>query len=484
MSEVPRQQKITRLRGFRDLVGNEAQGLTLIEDHARAVVERYNFAEIRLPLLERMALYERSTGETSDIVQKQMYVFHRREESDGEGAMVLRPEGTPGAVRAYIEQGLDKRDPEQRFFYSGPMFRYERPQKGRYRQFHQFGVEVFGRPDAACDAELIVMIDDLRKQLGLTLETQVNSLGDSKCRPAFREAVLQFGRAHLNELCVDCRQRLERNPLRLLDCKIDSRLAESAPKSWDYLCDDCRRHFNTVLDLISKAQVPYVVNHRLVRGLDYYTRTTFEVVSLGLGAQNTVVAGGRYDGLVSQLGGNSVPGTGYAIGVERMAEALEAQKTAGVSNTSPDLIIRSPAGTIVVDCKSATGPGLSEAAARLSLYADVFGSAVRLPLQVAIVAQGEAALAEAFGLAGELRRNNLRVELLSPERRIRALLERAHKMGAQRVLIVGGDEALRGVVQLRSLGTAIAGKTLPVKHDQREVPRDQIVPELLASLRR
>ncbi len=333
MGAPPRQQKITRLRGFQDIVGPEAQTLTSIEDHARAVAELYNFKEIRLPLLERIDLYERSTGETSDVVQKQMYVVQRHDESQGEGAMVLRPEGTPGVVRAYIEQGLDKRDPEQRFFYSGPMFRYERPQKGRYRQFHQFGVEVFGRPDASCDAELIIMIDDLGKRLGLPLETQINSLGDERCRPKFRAAVLEFGRGHFNQLCEDCRQRLERNPLRLLDCKLDARLAESAPKSSDYLCESCRAHFDAVVVLISAAGVSHTVNHRLVRGLDYYTRTTFEMIAAGLGAQNTAVAGGRYDGLVAQLGGNPVAGIGFAIGVERIALALQARGSEGA--TSP-----------------------------------------------------------------------------------------------------------------------------------------------------
>jgi histidyl-tRNA synthetase len=414
MPEASRQQKITRLRGFQDLVGTEARTLTLIEDHARAVAELYNFKEIRLPLLERIDLYERSTGETSDIVQKQMYVVQRHDESQGEGDMILRPEGTPGVVRAYIEQGLDRRDPEQRFFYSGPMFRYERPQKGRYRQFHQFGVEVFGRPDAACDAELIIMIDDLRKQLGLSFETQLNSLGDANCRPKFREALLEFGRSHFNELCEDCRQRLERNPLRLLDCKIDVRLAELAPKSSDYLCDDCRKHFDAVVELISKAGVPHTVNHRLVRGLDYYTRTTFEVVSSGLGAQNTAVAGGRYDGLVSQLGGSSVPGTGFAIGVERLALAVEARRSAG--------------GSQAPRCEPT------------------------LQALVAIAALSGPAVEIAFAVAGELRSDNIRVDFLSPERRLRSLLERAEKIGARFAVIIGDDEVSRQKVRLRRVG--------------------------------
>ncbi|MFZ0888121.1 MAG: histidine--tRNA ligase, partial [Candidatus Binataceae bacterium] len=310
-------EKLTRLRGFQDLLGEQARILSVIEAHARAIAERYDFKEIRLPLLERVQLYQRSSGETSDLVEKQMYSFADRDQA--QTTVAIRPEGTPGVVRAYIEAGLDRSDPEQRFFYAGPMFRRERPQKGRYRQHHQFGVEVFGRADPACDAELLIMIDDLRRELELTLVTELNSLGCERCRPAFRAALLAYGRAHFAELCEDCHQRLERNPLRLLDCKVDVEVAKSAPKTQDYLCDDCRKHFDTVHLLIARAGVPHEVNSRLVRGLDYYTRTTFEVVSTAVGAQSAVIAGGRYDGLVESLGGAPVPGIGFAMGLERIA---------------------------------------------------------------------------------------------------------------------------------------------------------------------
>src|SRR5579863_920187 len=246
--------------------------MSLIEERARAIFDRYSIKEIRIPVLERAQLYLRSSGETSDVVEKQMYTFTDRDE--GETSVALRPEGTPGVVRAYIEAGLDRTDPEQRLFYSGPMFRRERPQKGRYRQFYQFGVEVFGRPDAACDAELLIMIDELRRDLGLEFQVEINSLGCAKCRPAFRAAVLDYGKLHFAELCSDCHERLERNPLRLLDCKIDVKLAEQAPKSLDYLCPECRKHFDTVCDLLKAAGVQFVVNSRIVRGLDYYMRTT------------------------------------------------------------------------------------------------------------------------------------------------------------------------------------------------------------------
>jgi histidyl-tRNA synthetase len=394
--------ELTRLRGFRDLIGADARAMSLVEERARAIFERYAIREIRLPVLERTQLYARSTGETTDIVEKQMYTFTDRDE--GETAVALRPEGTPSVVRAYIEAGFDRSDPEQRLWYSGPMFRRERPQKGRYRQFYQFGVEIFGRPDAACDAELLIMIDELCRDLKVPTSMEINSIGDAKCRPAFRSALVEWGRAHWDELCDDCHNRIERNPLRLLDCKIDAKLAEAAPKSLDYLCDECRTHFDHVKELLTVATVKFVVNPRMVRGLDYYTRTAFEIMAGGLGAQSTVVAGGRYDGLVETMGGAAVAGIGFAIGVDRLALALEAGGAA--PDHAPD---------------------------------------------AAIIALGPAATRHAIVVARELRASNLNIEMLSPERKMKALLARASKIGARFAVIIGDDEIARGVVQLRDL---------------------------------
>ncbi len=359
-----------------------------------------------------------------------MYVFPEGEE--GSALVALRPEGTPGVVRAFIEAGLDKRDPEQRFFYSGPMFRRERPQKGRYRQFNQFGVEVFGRTDAACDAELLVMIDDLRKGLGLRLETQVNSLGCQRCRPAFREALLRFGREHWGELCDDCHSRMERNPLRLLDCKIDVKLAESAPKSLDHLCEECRAHFAAVQDLAAAAGVELTVNPRLVRGLDYYTRTAFEILSGDVGSQSAVVAGGRYDGLVEALGGAAVPGIGFAVGVERLSLAVE-----------------SSGGGRAEKLPFSKGDGRVDA---------VF------------IAIGDAAVRHSMVVARGLRGAGLRVELSAPDRRMKALLQRAAKVGARFAVIVGENELSRKCVQLRDLE----------RSQQSEVPEDAILAAIRA----
>jgi histidyl-tRNA synthetase len=384
-------------------MGAQARSLAAVEDCARKVVERHNVGEIRIPVLERLELFQHSTGETSDVVEKQMYAFVDRDEA--ETTLALRPEGTPSVVRAYIEAGMDRSDPEQRFYYVGPMFRRERPQKGRFRQFSQFGVEIFGRADAATDAELMVMVDELRRELGLELKFEINSLGDAECRPRFRQAVLEYGRTHLSELCEDCRNRLERNPLRLLDCKIDVKLAEAAPKSEDFLCDNCRAHFAIVRELLTDAGVPHAVNPRLVRGLDYYTRTTFEVISTAVGAQSAVAAGGRYDGLVEALGGAAVAGTGFAIGVDRLALALDA--------------------------------------ARFDSRADA-----------AVAALGDAAMRRGMALAAEMRAAGLRVELLSPGRGLKALLRRADKIGARYAVIIGDNELARRSATLRDLRTS------------------------------
>jgi histidyl-tRNA synthetase len=401
-------------------MGAQARSLAAVEDCARKVVERHNVGEIRIPALERLELFQHSSGETSDVVEKQMYAFVDRDEA--ETTLALRPEGTPGVVRAYIEAGMDRSDPEQRFYYVGPMFRRERPQKGRFRQFSQFGVEIFGRADAATDAELMVMVDELRRELGLELNFEINSLGDAECRPRFRQAVLEYGRAHLAELCEDCRNRLERNPLRLLDCKIDVKLAEAAPKSEDFLCDNCRAHFATVRELLTDAGVPHAVNPRLVRGLDYYTRTTFEVVSTAVGAQSAVAAGGRYDGLVEALGGAAVAGTGFAIGVDRLALALDA--------------------------------------ARFDSRADA-----------ALAALGDAAIRRGMALAAEMRAAGLRVELLSPGRGLKALLRRADKIGARYAVIIGDNELARSGATLRDLKTST----------QREVKQSDLVAEISAA---
>jgi histidyl-tRNA synthetase len=431
--------KLTRLRGFQDQLGDEAERLTLVESRARELARRYGFGEIRIPLIERIQLFERSSGETSDVVAKQMYIVKHAQEDSSADTMVLRPEGTPGVVRAYIEAGFDHSDPERRFFYCGPMLRYERPQKGRFRQFHQFGVEVFGRADPISDAELLIMVDDLRRKLDIPLDFEINSLGCSECRPAFREALLAFGRANLASLCEDCHARLERNPLRILDCKTDVALTEQAPKSIDYLCEDCRRHFDAVLDLLRQSDVAVSVNPRIVRGLDYYMRTAFEVTSPVLGAQNAVAAGGRYDGLVAALGGAHVPGTGFAIGLERLALAIALQGQRATASR-------------------AAGTAATEAAEAFLCDGDR-----RSTVDAAVLALGDSALGKASSLARQIRQNGLSVEVSSPSRALRAQLKRAHRIGARFALIIGEDELARGVAALRDMSSG----------SQRDVPLEE-----------
>ena len=405
------QQHLTRLRGFQDWIGPSAEALSLVERTFSSIAQHHGFHEIRIPTVERVELYARSSGDTSDIVEKQMYTFSDHDEAAT--TIALRPEGTPGVVRAYIEAGLDRSDPEQRLYYSGAMFRRERPQKGRYRQFYQFGVEVFGRADAACDAEVILMIAELQRELGVEFRFEINSIGDGQCRPQFREAVYQFGKAHYDELCADCKNRLERNPIRLLDCKTDTALMEHAPKSADYLCDPCKTHFAQVQTLLTAGGVAFVENPRLVRGLDYYTRTTFEIIASGLGSQSTVVAGGRYDGLIEALGGASVPGIGFGCGLERVALALEA------------------AGKLLIEKTDA-----------------------------AIIAMGETAALKAITIARTLRDSGLSVEMFSPERKLKSLMARANKIGARYAIIIGENEIAKGVVVLRDLASSTQREVL------------------------
>ncbi len=440
---------IQRVRGFQDLDGVAAAAASYIENLAARVARLYNFGEIRLPIVERVELYQRSTGETSDIVEKQMYVFPEGEQS--EQLIALRPEGTPGVVRAYLEAGLDRSNPEQRFFYSGPMFRRERPQKGRYRQFHQFGVEVFGRSDAVCDAELLVMIDDIARFLNLDVTMEVNSLGCAECRPAYRAALVEWGRAHLNELCEDCHNRIDRNPLRLLDCKIDIALTKQAPGSLDFLCEACRAHFAMVQRLLKATSIEFVINPRLVRGLDYYTRTAFEVLSGDVGSQSAVIAGGRYDGLVEALGGARVPGIGFAIGIERLVLAYERTLAAPSSARLHDKAHDPDAVGAVAGTKDANGSRRVDAV---------------------VASLGDAAIERAFVVAHELRvPGGKAVELASPERKLKAALARANKIGARYAVIIGDTELTRGVVQLKDLKAGT----------QREVATADLIDEMGAT---
>jgi histidyl-tRNA synthetase len=394
--------KIAAVRGFRDILPEESAVWQRMETQARASFAAYGFSEIILPVIEKTELFARAIGETTDIVEKEMYTFTDRDES----SLTLRPEGTASVIRAYIEHSLSHREPVSKLFYLGPMFRRERPQKGRYRQFHQIGAEILGRDDPLIDAELLLMLNDFFTALRLDVAIDVNSLGDAACRPRYRESLRAFGESKLAVLCENCHARLQRNPLRLLDCKEPGcrQAMADAPTLTDFLCDPCRDHFTRVQAYLRQENVAFALNSRLVRGLDYYCRTSFEVIAQGLGSQNAVCGGGRYDGLVEQLGGPAVPGIGFAIGVERLVMLLQAQ-----------------------------GHDLSPAP-------DLF-----------IVPLGEAAESQAFSLARRLRQGGARVELESGSRGLKAQMRRADKLGARYVLILGENELIAGKGTVRDM---------------------------------
>lgn len=318
---------IDAVRGTRDLMGDDARYYRFIEDTARSVFEMYGFSEIIVPILEHTELFTRGIGDTTDIVTKEMYTFPDRKER----SLTMRPEGTAGVVRSYIQNGLDRSAPIQKFYYSGPMFRYERPQKGRYRQFYQIGVEAFGVRETTLDADIIKMLADFLAALGIKdIIVGVNSIGCPACRPKFNDALVAYLNSKRSELCTDCNDRIERNPLRVLDCKnatCQSAIA-GAPVLADHYCEECASSFTELKKLLTVMNIPFTINPRLVRGLDYYMRTVFEIACAELGAQNAIVGGGRYDGLVEMLGGSAIPGIGFAFGVDRLIDVLKEKKIA------------------------------------------------------------------------------------------------------------------------------------------------------------
>jgi len=311
---------IRRIKGTLDVFGEQARLWRYIESTFIETVRSFNYREMRTPIIEPVELFVRSVGEETDIVRKEMYVF----EDKGGRKVALRPEGTAGIVRAYIENGMNRFGAPQKFFYIGAMFRYEKPQAGRQRQFHQLGVEVFGSPSPLADVETIHLAMKFLKNLGLDdARLHVNSIGCPKCRPSYKDALKKYYSEYLQELCEDCKIRYDRNVLRLLDCKVDSSIAEKAPRIQEFLCDECREHFVKVCKALDALNLKYTVDPKLVRGLDYYTRTTYEIKVPYLGAQDTLIGGGRYDNLVRELGGPSTPAVGFAGGIERIALALE-----------------------------------------------------------------------------------------------------------------------------------------------------------------
>jgi histidyl-tRNA synthetase len=417
---------LTAVKGFRDVLPAESRHWERLEGVAATIFGRYGFGEIRLPVLERTELFARSLGETTDIVEKEMYSFADRDET----SVTLRPEATAGVVRAYLESGLVSTDPAPRLFYRGPMFRRERPQRGRYRQFYQIGAELLGRDDPLADAEVLVMLARYLAAVGARgARLELNSVGDGECRPAYRERLRDFGRAHLGALCPDCHRRLERNPLRILDCKVAAcqEVVARAPRMVHHLCDACRHHLAAVRALLDQEGIAYSLNARLVRGLDYYCRTAFEIVADGLGAQNAIGGGGRYDGLVAALGGPDVPGVGFALGVERL----------GIVTATRELVDVGPAAAVLPLDERGVGPALA--------------------------------------LATRLRDEGLVVDLEPAGRSLKALLRTADRRSVRVALILGEDELRAGRATVRDLVR---------RADRRQaIPLDAPGPELARHVR-
>ena len=398
---------VRSVKGMNDVLPAEIAAWHLVEDRFRATVERYGYREIRCPVVEPTNLFVRSIGEATDIVEKEMYTFVDK----GEQSLTLRPEGTASIVRAYVQHAGWSDAPVARWYYLGPMYRRERPQKGRYRQFYQLGVEVFGDPGPLVDAEMIDMAVELVRGLGIErVAVAVNSLGSADTRARYRDALVAMLQPHRAALCPDCQRRLDQNPLRILDCKIphDKAIAEGIPSILDSLCEDCRTHFDGVRRRLDALGVPYTLDPKLVRGLDYYTRTAFEVHDLGRGAQSALGGGGRYDGLISDVGGPAVPGVGFSAGLERILLALEEQGK--IPRTEPATVFVARAG----------------------------GSDVE---------------AEALQLVREVRGSFSAVFDFDSEKSLGAQLKQADKVGASVAVILGEDELKGEQVTLKNLKT-------------------------------
>lgn len=393
------------LKGTHDILPEEVYKWDYMEGVIRDVCARYGYKEIRTPIIEATELFQRGIGDTTDVVTKEMYTFTDR----GNRSVTLRPENTASAVRAYLEHKMYGDQQVHKMFYIGSMFRYDRPQAGRYREFHQFGLEVLGASSPLADAEVIAMACEIFHRLGLKdLDLHLNSIGDKNCRPAYRQKLIEFFEGKKDQLCDDCRERLYKNPLRILDCKEEGckKASIGAPEITDYLCDDCHRKFEAVKHYLDGLGISYTVDPRLVRGLDYYTNTAFEIQYPPLGAQSAVCGGGRYDGLVEEIGGPSTPGIGFAIGLERLLLALEMQN-----------LIPAP----------------------------------KAQKRVYIAALGEDAVAEGFKIQEELRGLGVLTDMDLQGRSLKGQMKQAGKLDSQFTVIIGSNELEKGAAAVKNM---------------------------------
>ncbi|MGI6664006.1 MAG: histidine--tRNA ligase [Christensenellaceae bacterium] len=394
-------------RGTRDISIGDSYKWQYIEEKIRACTALFHYKEIRTPIFEHTELFLRGVGDTTDIVQKEMYTFLDK----GERSITLRPEGTAGVVRSFIETGLvGGPQPTKLYYLAAPVFRYENPQAGRLRQHHQFGIEIFGAKDASADAEAITLAYQVLSELGVNenLVLNINSIGCKECRPKYNAALKEYYQAHEAELCHSCKERLERNPLRLLDCKEEhcTQLAEQAPRILDYLCADCESHFTALQAYLAAAKIDYVINPKIVRGLDYYTKTVFEIVSNQIGSQGTVCGGGRYDGLIKELDGPEMPGVGFGMGMERLLMVME---NAGVTIPQPEEV------------------------------------------EIFLCTMGDAARKKAFSYLLQLRKAGIAADMDHNARSLKAQFKFADKMNAKYVITIGENEIAEDEAKLRDM---------------------------------
>ncbi|MGN0708961.1 MAG: histidine--tRNA ligase [Anaerovoracaceae bacterium] len=410
-------------KGTKDIMPDQVWKWHYVEAKFREICRNFGFREIRTPMFEHTELFQRGVGDTTDIVQKEMYTF----QDHGNRSITLKPEGTASAVRAFLENNEYAEVQPTKYYYITPCFRYEKPQSGRLREFHQVGIECYGTPDMMADADVIALGHDFLEEMGVkNITLEINSVGCPKCRAEYKDALRAFLKPHYDELCDTCKDRYERNPMRILDCKSaeDQALVKDAPMMIDYLCDDCKKAFEDLKADLDAMGIEYVVNPRIVRGLDYYTKTAFEFVSDSIGAQGTICGGGRYDDLVEELGGPSVPGVGFGLGIERLLIQMEAD------------------GAEIPEEKGT----------------DVF-----------IAVRGDDAMREGLSLLEKLHRAGVSAQMDSLRRNFKGQFKYAAREGAAYTVVIGDDEIEKGVVQLKDMD----------KHEQEECPLDGIVGRLV-----
>lgn len=395
------------IKGTKDVLPNESYKNQYIEATCLGVAENFGYKEMRTPVFEHTELFQRGVGDTTDVVQKEMYTF----DDKGGRSITLRPEGTSGAARAFLENGLSNEALPQKICYLTSCYRYEKPQAGRLREFHQFGIECFGATSPLADAEMISLAKQIFDELGVKdLHLELNSIGCPECRAEYHKALKEYFSQYKDKLCDTCNDRLERNPMRILDCKspVCSEIAKGAPVVLDYLCDECREHFQKVKSYLYAANIEYIVNPQIVRGLDYYTKTVFEFVSDAIGSQGTVCGGGRYDGLLEELGGQHTPSLGFGMGLERLQLVMEAQGCNFPEPSRPDLFI---------------------------------------------VAMGEKATLKAVEIAKDMRDEGFSVVYDLNGRSLRAQMKYADKLGAKFNVVIGDNEVENKVVSLKDMAT-------------------------------